>query len=481
MERKLFLLLVVVLQAVCLNAQKAMVFFQSDEPMALRLHAPVDGFLNERYATDTICMVPGEKYTYELDIDEFAFIPCRLPKGKIELLLFPNDSVTVIYKKGNAIFEGANAEGQFYWNFEYPYSYSARVKNRLENIFQDSTDGQWIQEEVMKISVYDEINALEDEGKVTPAFADAIRMNLRMHYNYNLIAHYYELKENPSATVETRKEAGLVIDSIVSSLPMNDVKLSKYPLKSLYEDVYLNLIYYEMSDAQKAALLKGYDEDTFGPYRRYLLLPIEMQIPTLFEAFVMQYLYKVEEFDKVKMLKYLADNLPDSEAVHILKRMREQNEPDNRSFQHSYLSSSIRSLQELAKAEELQDKWILIDMWATWCMPCRQEFQYSAALHECLKQFPQIAMVYLSIDKDGEEKQWKKDIVQFRLEGYHVRASNEMKQDIAEKLFKGGNIFVPRYVMLNNLGEIVAPDLPRPSDMNTLKSEIEKTLNLKQN
>lgn len=48
-------------------------------------------------------------------------------------------------------------------------------------------------------------------------------------------------------------------------------------------------------------------------------------------------------------------------------------------------------------------------------------------------------------------------------------------------VLQGGSIFVPRYMMLKRNGEIVAQDLPRPSDMNTLKSEIEKTLNLKQN
>ena len=56
-----------------------------------------------------------------------------------------------------------------------------------------------------------------------------------------------------------------------------------------------------------------------------------------------------------------------------------------------------------------------------------------------------------------------------------------MRQDITEKFFQGGSIFVPRYILLNKDGEIVIPDLPRPSDINAMKNEIEKELNMRVN
>lgn len=480
MKTKLLFLLLLTLH-MSTRAQKAVVLFQSDESVIFRLHTPVDGFFNQRYSTDTICLMPTKQYTYELDVDDLAFVSCQLPKGKIELLLFPNDSLTVTYEKGNVMFSGANAEGMFYWNFDYPFSYTEQVRNKLNEIFQDSLNLQWIQNEIKNIGVYDKLNTLENEGKVTPAFANAMRKNVGMHYYYNLITHYYNLKENASATEDTRKKAGLMIDSLFSSLSPIDEDLVKHPLTGLYEDLYLGLLYDVLDDKQKQDLLDGYDEDTFGPYRRILLLPHGMQLSALFEAFIMQYLYKADEFDKAKMYKYLVDNFPDTESVRIIKYMQELNKANNEPFQHTYLGSSANSLQELAKTKELQDKWILVDMWATWCLPCRQEFQYSAALHEWLKQYPQIAMVYLSIDRKEEEKQWKKDIELFRLEGYHLRASNEMKQDIAEKLFQSGSIFVPRYILLDKAGQVVVFDLPRPSDMNAMEKKILESIGLQEN
>ena len=480
MKRKtVFLLLLIWHWSV--QAQKAIVVFQSDEPVVIRLHAPVDGFFNQRYPTDTICLMPKEKYICKLDVDDLAFVSCRLPKGKIELLLFPNDSLMVTYEKGNAVFSGTNAEGLFYWNFDYPFSYTDQVKNKLNEIFQDSVNIQWIQNEIKKIGVYDKLDALEYEGKVTSAFADVMRKNVGMHYNYNLIAHYYNLKENALATADTREKATMMIDSLFSSIPPTDEELVKYPLTGLYEDLYLSLLYDGLDDKQKLALLNGHDEDAFGAYRKYLLLPDKLRLPVWFEAFIMQFLYKVDEFDKTKMYKYLVDNYPDTESVCIIKHILELNKVNNKPFQHSYLASSADSLQDLLKAKELQNKWILVDVWATWCLPCRQEFQHAAALHEWLKQYPQIAMVYLSIDRQEEEKQWKKDIELFRLEGYHLRASQKMRQDITEKFFQGGSIFVPRYILLNKDGEIVIPDLPRPSDINAMKNEIEKELNMRVN
>lgn len=67
MKRKtVFLLLLIWHWSV--QAQKAIVVFQSDEPVVLRLHAPVDGFFNQRYPTDTICLMPKEKYICKLDV-----------------------------------------------------------------------------------------------------------------------------------------------------------------------------------------------------------------------------------------------------------------------------------------------------------------------------------------------------------------------------------------------------------------------------
>lgn len=77
---------------------------------------------------------------------------------------------------------------------------------------------------------------------------------------------------------------------------------------------------------------------------------------------------------------------------------------------------------------------------------------------------------------DDKEADWKKAIEAMRISGYHLRASDELSEYLIKEIYQSGRITVPRYILIDNTGKILSRDLPRPSSMEKLKSELDRFL-----
>ncbi|WP_316753790.1 TlpA disulfide reductase family protein [Pedobacter gandavensis] len=127
------------------------------------------------------------------------------------------------------------------------------------------------------------------------------------------------------------------------------------------------------------------------------------------------------------------------------------------------INGKQRTFEKLVAANK--GKVIVLDFWASWCVPCKAEIPYSKRLHEDLKN-ENVMMVYLSLDESPAA--WLKSVKALGIEENSFRVEQAFKSTLAKGLGISG---IPHYVIIDKEGQMVNTDAPRPSDP-VLKKDI---------
>lgn len=112
------------------------------------------------------------------------------------------------------------------------------------------------------------------------------------------------------------------------------------------------------------------------------------------------------------------------------------------------------------KLADLKGKYIYIDLWATWCAPCRAEIPYLQKLEEQYHG-KNIEFVSISIDKAKDNPKWKKFVTDKQLGGTQLFADKDWE---SEFVVNYGVTGIPRFILIDPKGNIVSSDASRPSD-----------------
>ncbi|WP_299672904.1 TlpA disulfide reductase family protein [uncultured Polaribacter sp.] len=130
---------------------------------------------------------------------------------------------------------------------------------------------------------------------------------------------------------------------------------------------------------------------------------------------------------------------------------------------------SIDTFDELIKS--LHGKKVFVDIWGTWCGPCKREFQQKDKYSEILKS-NNITTLYICEGRVSKEKVWKEMINFYDLEGQHILANKKLLADIISRFGNNGNFAYPWYLLVDENGNVVNKRASYPSKIEQLEKEI---------
>ena len=194
------------------------------------------------------------------------------------------------------------------------------------------------------------------------------------------------------------------------------------------------------------------------------------------------------------MLQYTHKELPDS---LISKFKKEVTNPSLQSYvlvqQQKYDKVSHKTIEQpeslmpnaplegITDGEQLfrkiiepyKGKVIYLDIWGTWCGPCKDMMQYAGNIKNL---FAGKEVVFLYLCNHSTDKSWKNIIKEYGLTSKSsVHYNLPDKQQSAIEKYLGVHSF-PTYMLIDKEGNIVNRKAPRPTMENQLLNAVYKEL-----
>ncbi|WP_298649489.1 TlpA disulfide reductase family protein [uncultured Proteiniphilum sp.] len=127
------------------------------------------------------------------------------------------------------------------------------------------------------------------------------------------------------------------------------------------------------------------------------------------------------------------------------------------------------STGETYSLEHFQGKVVYIDLWASWCGPCRKEIPALRAFYEKYKDDDRIEIVGIAVH-DGYND-WKKALEEDKPEWLQLHDAN----GVVTQAYEANAI--PKYILIDKKGNIADMNAPSPGNRETLVDKLNAELN----
>jgi len=417
-----------------------------DQPTLMRIFIP-------KKTGGSVFLIPGKNYevTFDLEKNRYSFDILNGEKGQD------------IYRNNSILRNVYSASKKFKTDLA-PLQIKQNIVNQKEkelSIFQTA-----LQQNKLSQTFYNFVKN-ERDSYYSAVFARVLLSKF----------HQSTYPNNPVLFSETMKEFW---KESFKEFPVTQKHLLSSPFWFKYAKNYIEYKQYTAKDFSLDSLKKAYKN---GLIHTQHIIVAEKHLSGIFlENYKAAYIGKQssqKRFEKelITLFTTFKKEFPKSEYIPYLDTMiqpiitfyKKASVPLSKKIQFIKKTENINSLKELTSF--FKGKTIYIDVWATWCGPCKAEFKYKTALKKLLKS-KGIELLYLSIDKKEKENHWKEMISFYNLEGLHLRVNPKLEKDLLLIFDSNGSIRIPWYLLIDAQGNIVKKHAKRPSQLKELESEI---------
>lgn len=166
----------------------------------------------------------------------------------------------------------------------------------------------------------------------------------------------------------------------------------------------------------------------------------------------------LEIFDVCKGLQYTDQGKEGyatlrSQAERMVSKMPKVGEP---AYPFAYKDKNGK----MVRLSDFKGKYVFVDIWATWCGPCKAQMPYLKQLEKDLAG-KNIAFVSICVNQPRDRQKWLDYIENNDMAGYCLMADNAFKD---EMMVKYNVKAIPRFILIDPEGKLISADTPQPRD-----------------
>lgn len=179
----------------------------------------------------------------------------------------------------------------------------------------------------------------------------------------------------------------------------------------------------------------------------------------------------ISQYEKnIKLLikKMVMDDKSTSEQLEILKdeidskierKLSKINQPKNGDPYIDFTYENSKG--DAISLSSFKGSLVYLDVWATWCGPCKDEIPYLKSLEQ---DYNEQNITFISVSVDTNKDEWLKMVKEKELGGIQLWA------DGWSQITKNYAIFgIPRFMLFSEDGKVISNNAPRPSNEETRK------------
>ncbi len=410
-------------------------------------------------SSDTISLQNG-KFVFEKSIEQPGFYSFKCGKSGFRMFLEPGDHFNMDIdidevKSGNLKSIGFTGEGFANTRFMF-HLFDMQLQNSLRDLLKQPSDSFLNIVTANYDAISSSIDSFEHAENVNPYFLERIKIIQKAQYANPFL--YYVQYHKRLAPADTSIIPELFY-TVGNDIPLDNADY--FTELTEYQYYVVRKYDYEMSKGMEN---KGIEEETIDAANYKIDFVTHLSIPQTIKDvlglnILSSYTYENQDVKDVYEQRYselvkddtlLKDFLKEVQAMKALKPGSEAPV-----FAYEDINGEKVSLKDFI------GKVVYVDVWATWCGPCKGQLPFMKKLEEDLHD-KDIAFVSVSVDKD--KGAWEKMVHDKDLKGYQLFSDNAWESSITKDYVIRA---IPRFMMIDKKGMIVNVNATQPSNPET--------------